>query len=97
MIEMQRLGYEIVDGFEVMENARSIKSASETTLMRHAIAVCEQAMQGMRDALVPGITENALWAELHRGNIAGGGEWIECRLLASGRAPTRGFANLRCA
>ena len=84
MLEMQRLGYEIVDGFEVMENARSIKSASEIALMRHAIAVCEQAMQGMRDALVPGITENALWAELHRGNIAGGGEWIECRLLASG-------------
>ena len=84
MIEMQRLGYEIVDGFEVMENARSIKSAGEVALMRHAIGVCEQAMQGMRDALVPGITENALWAELHRGNIAGGGEWIECRLLASG-------------
>ncbi len=84
MLEMQRLGYEIVDGFEVMENARSIKSAGEVVLMRHAIGVCEQAMQGMRDALVPGITENALWAELHRGNIAGGGEWIECRLLASG-------------
>ena len=84
MLEMQRLGYEIVDGFEVMENARSIKSAGEISLMRHAIAVCEQAMQGMREALVPGITENALWAELHRGNIASGGEWIECRLLASG-------------
>ena len=84
MIEMQRLGYDIHDGFEVMENARSIKSAGEIVLMRHAIAVCEQAMLGMREALVPGITENALWAELHRGNIAGGGEWIECRLLASG-------------
>ena len=82
--EMQRRGYEIRDGFEVMENARNIKSAGEIALMRHAIAVCEQAVQGMRDALVPGITENALWAELHRGNIAGGGEWIECRLLASG-------------
>ena len=38
----------------------------------------------MREALRPGITENALWAELHHGNIAGGGEWIETRLLASG-------------
>ena len=84
VIEMQRRGYEIHDGFEVMENARNIKSAGEIALMRHAIAVCEQAVQGMREALVPGITENALWAELHRGNIAGGGEWIECRLLASG-------------
>ena len=84
VIEMQRCGYEIVDGFEVMENARNIKSAGEIALMRHSIAVCEQAMAQMRAALVPGITENALWAELHRGNIAGGGEWIECRLLASG-------------
>ena len=84
MTEMQRLGYDIHDGFELMENARKIKSSGEIILMRHSIAVCEQAMQGMREALRPGITENALWAELHRGNIAGGGEWIECRLLASG-------------
>ena len=84
IMEMQRLGYEVHDGFEVMENARTIKSAGEIALMRHAIAVCELAIQGMREALAPGITENALWAELHRGNIAGGGEWIECRLLASG-------------
>ena len=84
VIEMQRLGYEIADGFEVMENARNIKSAGEIALMRHSIAVCEGAIATMREALVPGITENALWAELHRGNIAGGGEWIETRLLASG-------------
>ena len=65
------MGYEIVDGFEVMENARVIKSADEITLMRHSIAVCEQAIAQMREALRPGITENALWAELHRGNIGG--------------------------
>ena len=84
VVEMQRLGYEIFDGFEVMENAREIKSAGEVALMRHSIAVCEQAIAQMREALRPGITENALWAELHHGNIAGGGEWIETRLLASG-------------
>ena len=84
VFELQRLGYEIVDGFEVMENARIIKSPGEVVLMRHSIHVCEQAIAQMREALKPGITENALWAELHRGNIAGGGEWIECRLLASG-------------
>ena len=84
VIEMQRYGYEIFDGFEVMEHAREIKSAGEIALMRHAVAVCERAMGQMREALEPGITENALWAELHRGNIAGGGEWIETRLLSSG-------------
>ena len=84
VLEMQRLGYEICDGFEVMEHARAIKSAGEIALMRHAIAVCEQAIGQMREAMRPGITENALWAELHHGNIAGGGEWIETRLLSSG-------------
>ena len=41
-------------------------------------------MAEMQAALRPGISENALWAELHRGNIARGGEWIETRLLSSG-------------
>ena len=72
------------DGFELMENARAVKSPGEIALMRKSIAVCESAVQQMRDALKPGITENALWAELHRGNIAAGGEWIETRLLSSG-------------
>ena len=35
-------------------------------------------------ALEPGITENQLWSILHETNIAHDGEWIECRLLASG-------------
>ena len=84
VIEMQRRGYEILDGFEVMENAREIKSGGEIALMRHSIAVCERAIGQMREAMRPGITENALWAELHHGNVAGGGEWIETRLLSSG-------------
>jgi Xaa-Pro aminopeptidase len=41
-------------------------------------------MGEMEAALRPGTTENELWAELHRGNIARGGEWIETRLLSSG-------------
>lgn len=81
---LERLGYEIVDGFEVMENARRIKSQGEIALMRESIRVCERAVETMHMNLEPGMTENALWAELHKGNIAGGGEWIETRLLASG-------------
>ena len=82
--EMEALGYEVHDGFTVMEKAREIKSAGEIALMRKSIEVCESAIQQMREAMKPGITENALWAELHHGNIAGGGEWIETRLLSSG-------------
>jgi Xaa-Pro aminopeptidase len=38
----------------------------------------------MRQALVPGVTEQALWSHLHQANIEFGGEWIETRLLTSG-------------
>ena len=31
------------------------------------------------------MSEEAIWAELHKGNIKRGGEWIETRLLASGK------------
>ena len=81
---LKQHGYEIFDGFELMENARLIKSPGEIELMRHAVAVCEKGIENMRAALQPGITENALWSKLHETNIALGGEWIETRLLASG-------------
>ena len=82
--EMQRLGYRIVDGFQVMEDAREIKSVGEIALIRHSIAVCERAIEQMNAAMEPGVTENALWAELHRACIAGGAEWFETRMLSSG-------------
>ncbi len=74
----------IHEGEEVCERARAIKSPEELELMKASIAACEAGMYAMRDAMTPGITENALWAELHRTNIALGGEWIETRLLSSG-------------
>jgi Xaa-Pro aminopeptidase len=82
--ELGRLGISIHNGEAVMENARLIKSPDELICMRRAIVACEAAMGEMEAALRPGITENELWAELHRGNIARGGEWIETRLLSSG-------------
>ncbi len=77
-------GLTVHEGFELMEQARAIKSWEEIVLMRHAIDVCELGMTAMRQAMHPGITENALWAKLHEANIANGGEWIETRLLSSG-------------
>ncbi len=78
------LGVEVADGEAVMEEARLVKSADEILAMRRAIVACEAAMAEMEAKLAPGISENALWAELHRGNIARGGEWVETRLLSSG-------------
>ena len=81
---LQSEGIEVLDAWELMETAREIKSADEIVLMRKAVDVCEQAMTDMRLKLEPGITENALWAQLHETNIRLGGEWIETRLLCAG-------------
>jgi Xaa-Pro dipeptidase len=82
--ELARLGITVGNGEAVMESARLIKSPDEILAMRRAIVACEAAMGEMEAALKPGVSENELWAELHRANIARGGEWIETRLLSSG-------------
>jgi Xaa-Pro aminopeptidase len=77
-------GIQLFDAQELLERARVIKSAEEIACLRLSMEVCDTAIDRMRAALEPGITENQLWAVLHETNIAHDGEWIECRLLASG-------------
>jgi Xaa-Pro dipeptidase len=81
---LQQHGFELFDGQEPLELARSIKSAEEIACMGVSISVTEAGMARMREALRPGMTENELWSLLHQTNIALGGEWIETRLLSSG-------------
>ena len=57
--------------------------------MRAAHLACEAAIAEMeaftRENVPKGnVSEDDIWAELHKGNIRRGGEWIETRLLASG-------------
>ena len=73
-----------VDGMQVTEMARSIKSADEITLMRWTIRVCEAGMARIYDHSVPGITERELWAHLHFENARSGGDWLETKLLTCG-------------
>ncbi|MCY4049570.1 MAG: Xaa-Pro peptidase family protein [Hyphomicrobiales bacterium] len=82
--ELDNLGFEIFDGQEVMELARAVKGEDELNAMRFSIASTEISMEMMREATVPGVTENDIWSVLHAENIRRGGEWIECRLLSSG-------------
>ena len=77
-------GVELVGVQPAVEKARMVKTSEELHCLRAAMAVCDLAVERIRTSLEPGITENQLWAVLHETNIAYGGEWIECRLLASG-------------
>lgn len=81
---LRDLGVRVQNGEEVMELARSIKSAEEIKAMRCAIAAAEKSMAVMHAHLEPGISEQELWSHLHAESIKRGGEWIETRLLSSG-------------
>jgi len=81
---LERVGFELVEGQRLMELARSVKSREEILCAQRALAVADLGMQRMRELLEPGVTENQLWSELHRVNIAHDGEWIETRLLTAG-------------
>jgi Xaa-Pro aminopeptidase len=81
---LRKRGVILVEGQELTEHARKIKSPEELELMRWTIRVCEAGMARMYEHSLPGKTENEIWAELHFENIRSGGEWIETRLLTCG-------------
>ncbi len=77
-------GLNLFEGEGIAEQARAVKSKEELVLMQASMTVCELACDAMQQYLAPGVTENALWAQMHEANIRLGGEWIETRLLSSG-------------
>lgn len=86
---LEAQGFEIMEGEEVTEKARSVKGPDEIKAMRCAHHACETAVRAMEDfarETVPlgETSEDDIWAVLHAENIRRGGEWIETRLLASG-------------
>jgi Xaa-Pro dipeptidase len=81
---LRRRGVTLVEGQELTEHARLIKSAEEIELMRWTIRVCEAGMARIYEASVAGMTEQEIWAELHHENARSGGEWLETRLLTVG-------------
>jgi Xaa-Pro dipeptidase len=74
----------IVEGGQITERARSIKSDEEIELMRWTIRVCEAGMARIFEHSVPGATERELWAHLHFENARSGGDWLETKLLTCG-------------
>jgi Xaa-Pro aminopeptidase len=86
---LEAIGFVVEEGEEVTERVRAIKGPDEILAMRCAHHACEAGIAEMERATragVPlgGMSEDDIWAELHKANIRRGGEWIETRLLASG-------------
>ncbi len=86
---LEAKGFEVMEGEEVTEKARSVKGPDEIKAMRCSIHACQTAMSIMEDFAranvgVTDVSEDDIWAVLHAENIRRGGEWIETRLLTSG-------------
>ncbi|MDH3298989.1 MAG: M24 family metallopeptidase [Acidimicrobiia bacterium] len=81
---LERAGLIVVDAAPLVEQAKYVKSTGELVCIRHSIAVAEAALDVMRAAARPGVTENEVFAVLHQTNIANDGDWIEGRMLCSG-------------
>ncbi|MEC8091698.1 MAG: dimethylsulfonioproprionate lyase DddP [Pseudomonadota bacterium] len=83
-VRLVEKGIDVIEGQMLTEHARAIKNDNEIRAMRCAVHACEMAVEEMRYAMRPGVSENEMWAALHAGNIKRGGEWIETRILSSG-------------
>ncbi len=95
MLAVERLDFLVTDAFRargialrdatpIFQQARSIKASIEIDVMREAIRRVESASVAFQTTVAECRTENATWAELHRGLIASDGEYISTRLVQSG-------------
>ena len=81
---MANLGYEVTDAQHPIERARAIKTPEEIKAQIASMRAVETGVHTLRDALRPGMSENELWAHLHKSIIEQDGEYVETRLLSSG-------------
>ncbi|EAQ63526.1 proline dipeptidase [Marinomonas sp. MED121] len=82
--ELQKLGYQIFDAQEPLEQARCIKVPNELKMIRASLRATEEGVRIMESKIKPGISENELWSHLHQHVIATDGDYVETRLLSSG-------------
>ena len=62
LFALQKLGLKVVDGQQVMLDAREIKSHDEITLLNMAAAMGDGVYQDIFEALKPGVRENEIVA-----------------------------------
>ncbi len=77
-------GIDVSFGQDLVEYARRIKTVDELVAQRHAAAICTSALGQMRQATIPGATENELWSILMGVNVALDGDYTESRMVVSG-------------
>jgi Xaa-Pro dipeptidase len=84
MFELQKLGLNIVDGQQVMLEAREIKSADEIHLLNRAAAMVDGAYDLVNEKLRPGVRENDIVAKVNEFLYRHGSDDVEAVNAISG-------------
>jgi Xaa-Pro aminopeptidase len=91
-------GTEFVDGYDILMNAKIIKTEEELQCIEAAAVLTEIGFQAALEALVPGVKECEVLAAAWGAMTAEGSEWTQCsNIVASGpyTAPYRRFTSDR--
>lgn len=83
-LALQDQGLEVDDVAGRILHARRLKTPEELACLQISMAATEAAVSAVERAIRPGISEDALFAEMYGEVIRQGGEFIETRLLSSG-------------
>ncbi len=84
MFELQKAGLKIVDGQQVMLEAREIKSQDEIALLNRAAAMVDGAYHLINDELKPGVRENDIVAMVNEFLYRHGSDDVEAVNAVSG-------------
>ncbi len=83
-VALRECGLTLVDAQQPVEMARAIKSPEEMKCVNASLRATEVAVGKLREAIRPGLSENELWAVMHKSVIEQNGDYCETRLLNAG-------------
>jgi Xaa-Pro aminopeptidase len=77
LFALQRAGIQIVDGQQLMQNARMLKTQDEILLLNQACAMVDEAYDHLYEAMRPGFRENEAVALVNKVLYERGSEFVE--------------------
>jgi Xaa-Pro aminopeptidase len=77
LFALQRVGIDVVDGQQLMQQSRMIKTRDEILLLNHACAMVDEAYDHLYQAMRPGFRENEAVALVNRVLYERGSEFVE--------------------
>ncbi|HYZ28556.1 MAG TPA: Xaa-Pro peptidase family protein, partial [Thermoleophilaceae bacterium] len=77
LFALQRAGIQVVDGQQLMQNARVIKTQDEILLLNQACAMVDEAYDHLYQAMRPGFRENEAVALVNKVLYERGSEFVE--------------------